>query len=219
MAPGEEGEGSRVRGCGEASKYDEIGICTSWKCFKIKVHPYVYKPAEDSVLALEALRKLYERGSRYERIVDLGTGTGILALGAYELFNPSILLAVDISPYAVRNARLNLPPEVHVAQCDGLKCFNTKWDLVIVNPPYLPIEPENPEATQNWWLEISWSGAYSMERLVRESVEKGEEVLLVHSTVSPMNVEDVVGSCSIEVLESAKFFFEEIKVSLLKPRQ
>ncbi len=192
-------------------------LCTSWDCFTIKVHECVYKPAEDSILALEALYKLYERGFRYEKIVDLGTGTGILALAAQKLFNPSLLVAVDISPYAVRNALCNLPPEVHIVQSDGLSFTNTKWDLVIVNPPYLPVEPGNQMDTCDWWLEVSWSGGGGiMEKLVNESTSRGREVLLIYSTLSPVDIEHVVRDARIEVLGSLKFFFEEVKAIHIK---
>jgi release factor glutamine methyltransferase len=219
MAWGEEGERAGVGGCGEADGYSEMKLCTSWKCYKIKVHKCVYKPAEDSILALEALYKLYKRGFKYDRIVDLGTGTGILALAAYELFDPNMLLAVDISPYAVRNASCNLPLEAHVVQSDGLSFLNTIWDLVILNPPYLPLEPVGLGDTCSWWLELSWSGGGGvMERLVGDSMSKGGEVLLVYSTLSPVGVESIAGSARIEVLGSLRFFFEELKVLYLKPR-
>ncbi len=193
-------------------------ICTSWKCYIIKVHKCVYKPAEDSILALEALYKLYERGRVYKRIVDLGTGTGILALGAYELFNPDTLLAIDISPYAVRNAKCNLPSEAHIIQCNGLNCISTTWDLVIVNPPYLPVEPRSSRMTCEWWLEVSWSGVGVMEKLIRDCISKGREVLMVYSTLSPINIDHIAGNARVEVLGSLKFFFEEVKALLLQSR-
>jgi len=219
MAWGEEGERANIGGCGEANGYSEVSVCTSWKCYKVKVHDCVYEPAEDSLLALEAMYKLYLRGSRYEKIVDLGTGTGILALAAYELFNPDVLLAIDISPYAVRNARCNLPPEAHIVQSNGLGFLNTTWDLVVLNPPYLPLEPESQRGTCDWWLDVSWSGGGGvMERLIGDSITGGREVLLVYSTLSPFRVEDLVEGAHVEVLGSQRFFFEELRVLHIKPK-
>ena len=184
------------------------------------MHKCVYKPAEDSVLALEALRKLYDKGSRYHEIVDLGTGTGILALGAYELFKPVTLVALDISPYAVQTAKCNLPPETHIVQCDKLECLRSRsWDLVIVNPPYLPVEPETPRGTCDWWLELSWSGGGSIMRdLTLEALKVGREVLLVHSTLSPLNLQELEERARTEILLTQRFFLEELRVLRLKPR-
>lgn len=195
-------------------------MCTSWKCFNIYVHECVYKPAEDSILALEALRILYERGFKYEEILDLGTGTGILALGAYELFKPHMLTAIDISPYAIRTARCNLPPEAHIIQCDKLKCFNKRdWDLIILNPPYLPEEPRGNKGSCDWWLELSWSGGGDvMRELVIEALNAGREVILVHSTLSPISLEELEEKAEIEILTTQRFFYEELKALRLKPR-
>jgi len=221
MAWREEGEGADSRRCGEAPghDYEKVTVCTSWKCFKLYVHKCVYKPAEDSVLALEALRELRERGLEYERIVDVGTGSGILALAAYELFKPSLLAAIDISPYAVQTAKLNLPEEAHIAQCNGLKCLNTHWDLAILNPPYLPLEPSERGDPCTKWLQISWSGGGGVMRsLTLETLKASNEVLLVHSTLSPVTLEELEAVASVEVLGAERFFFEEIKALRLKRR-
>ncbi len=55
---------------------------------------------------LEALCKVYERG-RPQRVLDLGTGTGILALACARLGTEKIL-AVDYNPLAAKTARKNV---------------------------------------------------------------------------------------------------------------
>jgi ribosomal protein L11 methyltransferase len=60
---------------------------------------------------LEALDRLGGEGRRFERIADIGTGTGLLALAAMALWPEATAIATDIDPVAVEvtddNARLN----------------------------------------------------------------------------------------------------------------
>jgi release factor glutamine methyltransferase len=57
-----------------------------------------YEPAEDSYLLLEQVRKL-----AHGRVLDMGTGSGILAIGASE--KASRVTAADINPAALNAAK------------------------------------------------------------------------------------------------------------------
>jgi methylase of polypeptide subunit release factors len=70
----------------------------------ITVLPHVFVPQDESVVNLLAER-LRLRGN--EAVLDMGTGTGVLALVAARA-GAAKVIATDNSPYAVRNARLNV---------------------------------------------------------------------------------------------------------------
>jgi ribosomal protein L11 methyltransferase len=59
-------------------------------------------------LVLQFAQELADRGARPTRILDLGTGSGILALAAAALWPAANILAVDNDPVAVATARENL---------------------------------------------------------------------------------------------------------------
>ncbi|MCX8196461.1 MAG: 50S ribosomal protein L11 methyltransferase [Acidilobaceae archaeon] len=176
----------------------------------LRLHPCVYEPAEDTYLAMEALWRLKLMGRSYESIVDVGTGSGALALFAYMAFRPPLVLATDISPFAVSVARQNLPPEVHVVRCSGL-CSTRGWELAILNPPYLPEKRE--EDGCSGWLSAAWAGEGAMEELVQEALSGASEVLLVYSSLSPFKPE-LEGIRRLR-LASNKFFFEELYAELI----
>lgn len=78
---------------------------------------------------------------RPRNILDLGTGTGILAMAAARLLRRRVA-AVDIEPWSVRvareNARLNqLGPRIHVWRADGWRDRQARaggpYDLVLAN--------------------------------------------------------------------------------------
>ena len=89
-------------------------------------------------LALEELRDVPA-----PRVLDIGTGTGALALGLKAARPDAALWATDLSPDALalarENAALNGLDVTFVAGslCAGLR---GPFDLIVSNPPYLPEE-------------------------------------------------------------------------------
>lgn len=76
------------------------------------------------------------------RILDIGTGSGAIAISLSLGVENSIVEAWDISPEALDVARLNaerLGANVRFAQVDILNVEYTgeKWDVIVSNPPYV----------------------------------------------------------------------------------
>lgn len=76
----------------------------------------------------------------FKRVLDLGTGTGILAV-ASALLGAQHVLAVDLNPLCVQTARKNvslngLEEVVQVLEKDGLEAVREEVDLVIANIHY-----------------------------------------------------------------------------------
>jgi ribosomal protein L11 methyltransferase len=95
---------------------------------------------ETTALCLKALSRLAKR-RRFAHVLDLGCGTGVLAIGAAKLWR-QIVLATDIDPIAVEvareNARANrVAPLVRAALADGLThpaiARMAPFDLVLAN--------------------------------------------------------------------------------------
>ncbi|OLT40066.1 methyltransferase [Saccharomonospora sp. CUA-673] len=103
--------------------------------------PGVYCSQGDTWLLRRALQDARLPAAR--RVLDIGTGTGALALAA-AAGGAQDVTAVDVSPAARLNARLNawahgLP--VRVLPGDALsRDYGRPFDLVLANPPYVPAE-------------------------------------------------------------------------------
>ncbi len=82
---------------------------------------------------------LYQRG-RQRRVLDLGTGTGILALAAGRL-GAERVLAVDVQPLAVETAMANvrrnaLEEVVEVCLGEAMEFLHEPADLIVANLSY-----------------------------------------------------------------------------------
>ncbi len=76
------------------------------------------------------------------RVLDLGTGSGAIALAIADERPDAHVIAVDSAPEAVALARenaelLDLQIEVRVGD---LEVAAEGWDLVVSNPPYVPLD-------------------------------------------------------------------------------
>jgi len=69
-------------------------------------------------------------------VTDLGTGTGILAIGS-KLLGASSIYGIDIDEEAIQIAQNNEPePKIITWQCSAISDFNTPVDTVVMNPPF-----------------------------------------------------------------------------------
>jgi release factor glutamine methyltransferase len=76
------------------------------------------------------------------RVLDLGTGSGAIALAIADERPDAHVVAVDAAPEAVALARenserLDLAIEVRVGD---LEVASEGWDLIVSNPPYVPAD-------------------------------------------------------------------------------
>ena len=147
----------------------------------------VYEPAEDSFLFAENLS--VTRGCK---VVDMGTGCGILAVIAAK--KAGKVVAIDVNPCAVKcaknNAEMNgVGNHVSFIQGDLFAPLRTRkeFDLILFNAPYLPSE----ENEKNSWIERAWAGGVSgrniIDAFLREApkhLKTGGEIMLLQSTLS-----------------------------------
>ncbi|WP_312018658.1 HemK2/MTQ2 family protein methyltransferase [Streptomyces sp. I05A-00742] len=151
--------------------------------------PGVYPPQEDSSLLEAALRR--EPLPAGARVLDVGTGTGALALVAARRDGARVT-AVDSSARAVLNTRLNAlltGCRVEVRRGDLLApVAGRRFDLVLANPPYVP-SPDGsfPGHGQARAWEAGGDGRAVLDRLCAEApplLRPSGVLLLVQSALS-----------------------------------
>lgn len=148
---------------------------------KLRLHPQVYEPAEDTFLLAENLA--VKEG---EVALDVGTGTGLIALLMAR--KARFVLGVDINPLAVElareNARLNGIKNVEFRLSDLFERVEEKFDAITFNAPYLPGEPEEPIDLA---LVGGKTGREVLDRFIKEVPEylnPGGVVQIVQSSIT-----------------------------------
>jgi release factor glutamine methyltransferase len=100
---------------------------------------------ETELLVDEALARLRALNRPCPRILDLGCGSGPIALAVAKAWPEARVLAVDLNPKAIaltaaNAARLGLEDRVNVREGDLFAPAGEEavFDLVLCNPPYVP---------------------------------------------------------------------------------
>lgn len=98
---------------------------------ELELDEYVFPPSPNGSFYAESLR--VEEG---ESVIDIGTGSGILAI--YAAKSGGIVSATDIDPHAIavarRNAALN-KANIEFAQGEMFASFDRKFDVIFANLP------------------------------------------------------------------------------------
>lgn len=117
---------------------------------RLSVRPGVLIPRpETEILVGEAIREIAAAGKKRVRILDIGTGSGniAIALAAHRFSKALKVFAVDISDACLDTARRNarkcgVEEKIIFLKSDLFGCFGkrgVRFDLIVANPPYIPI--------------------------------------------------------------------------------
>lgn len=170
----------RRRAAGEPLQY--ISGYSDFHAIRVAVGPGVLIPRPETE---ELVERVISRlaGIEAPRIVDLGTGSGAIALALAKALPDSKVLAVDRSAAALCQARANaeanaLRGRVAFRSGDWLAGLEVEADAIVSNPPYLTeaewaaSRPEVREHEPREALVAGEDGLADLKRIVREAWER-----------------------------------------------
>lgn len=209
----------------------------------------VYIPSDDTYLIIDYFRECINENyfdkldiKNVKNILDMGTGTGIIALFLQEVkkrisnFSPRII-ASDILENAIKCAKLNESfnnPEKSITfiQSDLFKEFpaNLKntFNIIIFNPPYLPSLKYYSKASVKKDIDNSWNGGKKGFEVFLEFISQVKSFLALSqsyyiyyissSVVDFQNVTKKLEICGFKntILRKKHIFFEDIILNRLE---
>ncbi|MBT8281470.1 MAG: peptide chain release factor N(5)-glutamine methyltransferase [Muriicola sp.] len=118
-----------------------LGI-TSFMDLPIKVNNNVLIPRPETEELVRAIIEDYKDFSTALRVLDIGTGSGCIALSLSKYLPMAIVKGIDLSPGALKtareNARLNeLDVEFVESDIRTMNLPEESYDIIVSNPPYV----------------------------------------------------------------------------------
>ena len=121
-----------------------------------RLNPCALDPRPDSETLIEAVLSHITDKHKPLNILDLGTGTGCLLLSVLHEFPNSKGIGIDINRDCIKLSKRNaidngLSQRAAFQVGDWCRGINTKFDVILCNPPYIPsetIKDLEPEVTK-----------------------------------------------------------------------
>jgi release factor glutamine methyltransferase len=162
-----------------------------------------YQPREDSLLLDSYLE---DRELDGKKVLDMGTGSGILAVTAAK--KGAEVTAVDIDPEALEDAEMHARDEsvegIEFVQSDLFENLDSKFDLIVFNPPYL--QGEDYLALEGGEKGIELTVQF-LEQAPDYLAENGEVVFVASSRA---DIESLRERFDLEQVRERKLWFETL---------
>ncbi len=181
----------------------------------------IYEPREDSFLIQKYIKK-YAKGV----VLDIGTGSGILAEEAAKSKKVVKVFGVDINEEAIKHCIRNQKSnKIIFAMSDLFSLFKLdrryigmKFDTILFNPPYLPTDPEHRDVA----LDGGRKGYELICRFLHESkkfLKPRGKILLIFSSLTGKEKLDnflIRNYWKFKEIEKIHISFEDIYLYLIE---
>ncbi len=174
----------------------------------------VYEPREDSLLMLETLEAEMLHG---KELLDVGCGSGVLSLFAAS--RGAKVTACDVDDLAIENvtrAARTLGLNVRAVVSDAWSRISESFDVVLMNPPYLPSEHSIDAAVDGGRDGIAILERFAEE--LRSHLQPGGFALVLVSSVTSWQQVFKPTEFEVTLVVRKRLFFEELSVLRIKPR-
>ncbi len=177
------------------------------------VSPAVLIPRPETEILVERAIDLTS-DSDQPLIVDVGTGSGAIAVTLAAECPHARVIATDISraalEMAVKNARRHRQERVAFLQADLLQPFQTKFNLICANLPYIPTAILESLPVSNWEPVLALDGGIDGLDLIQRLLYQASSRLAPGGVVL-LEIESSLGKPSLNVAEAA---FPEAEIIL-----
>lgn len=181
-----------------------------------KVNKNTLIPRFETELLVEKTIKYINKYFNNEiKILDIGTGSGCIAITLNKLLDNSMVTAVDISKDALDVARENNKinnTDVNFIESDVFSNINDKYDVIISNPPYISYDEDIMDVVYNnephMALYADGNGLYFYDKILRECRKYLNDRFLIAFEIGYKQGNDI--------LNIINKYFDNVNISLEK---
>ncbi len=146
------------------------------------IYPGVFIPRLETEYFVELIPRILNFIP--EKILEIGTGSGVIAITLARLFPSAQIFATDIVLTALQNAKENiknskLDERIYLIGADLFSPINASFDLIISNPPYIPVERIKylPKSVKEFEPISAINGGRGGLRFIKEIISQGLKYL------------------------------------------
>jgi len=172
----------------------------------------IYKPAEDSFFFKTFLENFFSKQTKKQKdtltFLDMGTGSGILAITAAKFLKKENITAADINETTIENLEKENMRAIHT---DLFKKILDSFDIIVFNAPYLPKDIREPKSSR-----VATTGgkkgdeiAIEFLKQAKSHLKKDGKIFLLISNLTPMNNIKKFGP---KIVARKKLWMEELVI-------
>ena len=206
-----------------AIKELESGIPVQYIVGNVDFYGYTFKVNKNTLIPRFETELLVEKTIKYInkyfnneiKILDIGTGSGCIAITLNKLLDNSMVTAVDISKDALDVARENNKinnTDVNFIESDVFSNINDKYDVIISNPPYISYDEDIMDVVYNnephMALYADDNGLYFYDKILRECRKCLNDRFLIAFEIGYKQGNDI--------LNIINKYFDNVNISLEK---
>ena len=173
------------------------------RSFKVTPDVLIPRPETESLVEI-ALERL--KGIRQPNIIDVGTGSGAIAISLAAELPSAKVLASDISRAALKIAQENAQrlshPEIRFLQADLLAPLAVQFDLICANLPYIPTGKLQDLQVAQWEPRRALDGGESGLEVIVSLLQQAR-ASLTPAGITLLEIEASLGPASLSVARSA----------------
>lgn len=180
-----------------------------------RVPQSIYAPSDDSLLMVDALAQMRLTG---KRVLDMGTGSGILGLYCAMLGADVTACDIDQSTvFRVGEVASMLGVKLRLIVSDLFSSIQGQFDLILFNPPYLP-----SRGVEDRSVDGGADGTRVIEKFLKQlpsHLARGAQAFLLVSNLNgPAALQLRHNNFEFSTVAKRSFFFEQLQVLRLRLR-
>ncbi len=182
-----------------------------------QVNPQVLIPRPETETLVDLASAWLDEHHQANRVLDLGTGSGCIAVSLAKLHPSLQVVATDINFRALLVAKENAGlhdagDQIQFIQLDLVQGIQSEFDLITANLPYIPREKLAQLDAIRYEPRIALDGGLDGLKWIRKLLQDAPECLKPEGAVL-LEIDEETGA---EVFNIAREFFPQAKIELEK---